>query len=98
MEYYDFRNKITKYEGFDVHRERRLDPENYQPIYATIVTYHDSSCFTIDDSQVEHLVLSSMLGTQTYKGVFLETLQLAIEYAKTPIIDRRLKDANIDEG
>lgn len=98
MEYYDFRNKITKYEGFDVHRERRLDPENYQPIYATIVTYHDNSCFTIDDSQIEHLVLSNMLGTQTYKGVFLETLQLAIEYAKTPIIDRRLKDANIDEG
>lgn len=98
MEYYDFRNKITKYEGFDVHREMRLDPENYQPIYATIVTYHDSSCFTIDDSQVEHLVLNSMLGTQAYKGVFLETLQLAVEYARTPIIDRRLKDANIDEG
>lgn len=98
MEYYDFRNKITKYEGFDVHRERRLDPENYQPIYATIVTYHDSSCFTIDDSQVERLVLSGMLGTQAYKGAFLETLQLAIEYAKTPIIDRNLKDASIDEG
>ena len=98
MEYYDFRNKITKYEGFDVRRERRLDPESYQPIYATIVTYHGSSYFTIDDSQVEHLVLSSMLGNQTYKGVFLETLQLAIEYARTPIIDRNLKNVNVDEG
>lgn len=98
MEYYDFRNKITKYEGFDVHRERRLDPDNYQLIYVTIVTYHDNSCFTIDDSQVERLVLSSMLGTQTYKGVFLETLHLAVEYAKTPIIDRNLKNTDVNEG
>ena len=98
MEYYDFRNKITNYEGFDVRREIRLDPENYQPIYATIVTYHDSSCFTIDDSQVERLVLSSMLGTQAYKGAFLETLQLAIEYARTPIIDRNLKNTKVNEG
>lgn len=96
MEYYDFRNKITKYEGFEVRREKRLDSENYQPIYVTIVSYHNRTHFTIDDSQVERLILNSMLGTQVYKGVFLETLQLAIEYAKTPIIDRNLKDTNIE--
>lgn len=96
MKFYEFEQELHRYENFDAHREKRLDYDTYQSINVTIITYNKHNMLMIDDSQKDSITLISTLGTPIYKGIFFKVLQLAIEYANTEIVDRDLKDAEIE--